>query len=76
MFSERIDSINENKNYFLFENNETFSSNEYFIRNLSNIYYNLSEIEEDKETSKIKNIPSYYCINKKGEENTNKKCGI
>lgn len=77
MFSERLDSINEIKNHFVFENNETFSINENFIRNLSNIYCSLNEIEEDKETLKIKNIPpSYYCINKKGEEYINKREGI
>ena len=78
MFSERIDSINENKSIFLLENNETYSYNGNFFINLININNNLN-IEEDndpKDTSKNKFIPPYYYINKKEEDNKNIKEGI
>ena len=79
MFSERIDSINENKTIFLLENNETYSCNRNYFINLININSNLNISDEDKDskdTSKNKFIPPYYYINKKEEENINIKEGV
>ena len=76
MYTESIDSINENKSLFLLENNNnTFSINGNLFINLFNIYSNSNENKEDKETLKKKNIQSYF-INKKEDEKINKNLEI
>ena len=76
MLSDKIDSINETKSFFLFENNDSFLYNNNYFQNLNRTNNILSSIEEDKDISKNKVIPSYFYINKKEEENINKNEGI
>ena len=62
MYTESIDSINENKSLFLFENNNnTFSINGNLLRNIFNIYSysNTNENDKDKETLKKIKILKY-----------------
>ena len=76
MLSDKIDSINETKSFFLFENNDSFLYNNNYFQNLNRTNNFLSSVEEDKDISKNKVIPSYFYINKKEEENINKNEGI
>ena len=76
MLSDKIDSINETKSFFFLENNDSFLSHNNYFQNLNRINNILSSVEEDKDISKNKVIPSYFYINKKEEENINKNEGI
>ena len=76
MLNDKIDSINETKSFFFLENNDSFLSHNNYFQNLNRINNILSSVEEDKDISKNKVIPSYFYINKKEEENINKNEGI